>query len=130
MKLIPKRPPGRITRKARAFDAEIARLHADGYSFEAIRETLAEAGIRVSRSTVQREVARHAQGSAVVDVVSVARPPTLARTPAVTTPPATLDSTAARTELPSGKDIAEAFVRDRITNPLFRTRSSDENSRH
>lgn len=56
--LIPRRPPGRCNRKARAFSAEIRRLHAEGYSFEAIREALAEAGVVVSRSTVQREAVR------------------------------------------------------------------------
>jgi transposase-like protein len=33
-------------------------LHDQGYTFEAIREALAEVGVVVSRSTVHREVAR------------------------------------------------------------------------
>lgn len=57
-RLAPKRPPGRWHGKARAFAGEIGRLHAEGYTFEAIREALAEAGVMVSNSTVQREVAR------------------------------------------------------------------------
>ncbi|WP_428424464.1 hypothetical protein [Methylibium sp.] len=130
MKLSPKRPPGRSTRKARAFGAEIGQLRAQGYTFEAIREALAEAGVHVSRSTVQREVARHAQGPTAVGAAGVFLPLAPARTPAVTEAPAALDGTPARTELRSGKDIAEAFVRDRITNPLLRTRSSNEDSRH
>ena len=118
MNLIPKRPPGRATRKARAFDAEIWRLHVEGHSFEAIRETLAEAGVFVSRSTVQREVARHEQASTVVSVAGAVQPPDIASAPSVMTRPAAI----ARTELPSGQDIAEAFVRGRITNPLIRAK--------
>lgn len=57
-RLTPRRPPGRSNRKARTFSAEIRRLHAEGYSFAAIREALAEAGVLVSISTVQREAAR------------------------------------------------------------------------
>jgi hypothetical protein len=57
-RLSPRRPPGRCNRKARTFSAEIRRLHAEGYSFAAIREALAEAGVVVSISTVQREAAR------------------------------------------------------------------------
>ena len=57
-RLIPRQPPGRCCRKASTFSAEITRLRAEGYSFEAIREALAEAGVVVSNSTVQREAAR------------------------------------------------------------------------
>lgn len=56
--LKPRHGPGRVTRKARAFDAEIARLHSEGYTLNSIREALADAGVIVSTSTVQREVAR------------------------------------------------------------------------
>ena len=44
MTLSPRRPLGRRTRKALAFASEIARLHVDGYSCEAIRQALEEAG--------------------------------------------------------------------------------------
>lgn len=60
MNLVPVRPPGPNARKARAFAADIARLRAQGYTFEAIREALAGAGVLVSNSTVQREAARAA----------------------------------------------------------------------
>jgi len=60
MNLVPVRPPGPNARKARAFVADIARLRAQGYTFEAIREALAGAGVLVSNSTVQREAARAA----------------------------------------------------------------------
>jgi hypothetical protein len=100
-KLVPRCPPGRSSRKARVFAAEIGRLHALGYTFDAIREALAEAGVHVSRSTVQREAARHAASGALAAVSPVV--------------------TAARSEPRSGKDVAETFVRDRgSTNPLIR----------
>lgn len=134
MRLAPKRPPGRSTRKARAFAAEIGRLRAQGHTLEAIREALAEAGVQVSKSTVRREVTRHAHAprpSAVGCAAGPAgRPPKPALTPAPIEPPAAVDRTPARTEARRGKAIAEAFVRDRITNPLLRTRSRNESRRH
>ena len=126
MKLAPKHPPGRRTRKARAFEAEIRQLRAEGYTFEAIRAALADAGVLVSRSTVQREAARQALDAATESedgAACTADTPTKRRSPVPTLAPA-------RAEPLSGKDIAEAFVRKRITNPLIRNRSSDEDSRH
>lgn len=126
MSLVPKRPPGRSTRKARAFEAEIRLLRAQGYTFEAIREALAEAGVHVSKSTVQREVARHAQvrpAQAADGLAAVGgRPPAPPQAPLVIEPPPALASTPNRTERRSGKDIAEAFVRNRNTNPLIRSK--------
>jgi len=58
MALLPKLPPGRPDRKALAFSAEIHRLRAAGYSFEAIRQALLDAGVTVGRTTVKREAAR------------------------------------------------------------------------
>lgn len=125
MKLAPKHPPGRRTRKARAFEAEIRQLRAEGYTFEAIRAALADAGVMVSRSTVQREATRQAldavaegdDGAASNDDTPMKRRPPV---PAVPPPQA---------EPLSGKDIAEAFVRKRITNPLIRNRSTDDENR-
>jgi hypothetical protein len=128
MRLNPKSPPGRSNRKARAFSAEIARLRMDGYGCQAIREALADAGVVVSKSTVQREVAR----------VSCQLPPAAGRgsigaghqgssTSPRSQPTA---SNLLADEPPSGKDIAERFIKGRITNPLIRARSRDEDSRH
>ena len=122
MKLAPKHPPGRRTRKARVFEAEIRQLRAEGYTFESIRAALADAGVQVSRSTVQREAARQTLDAAAEGADGAARN---ADTPMKRQPPEP-----ARAEPLSGKDIAEAFVRNRITNPLIRNRSSDEDSRH
>ena len=124
MRLAPRGSPGRSTRKARAFAAEIVQLRAQGYSFEAIREALVEAGVQVSKSTVLREMSRHVALQPRVDAVGPGRTGGHASAPAVApasigAPPAH-QSTTGRTDLRSGKDIAQAFVRDRITNPLLR----------
>jgi hypothetical protein len=126
MKLAPKHPPGRRTRKARAFEAEIRQLRGEGYTFEAIRAALADAGVHVSRSTVQREADRQAFDGAAGGEEGATRN---AYTPTKRRPSATALAQA-RAEPLSGKDIAEAFVRNRITNPLIRNRSTDEDSRH
>ena len=140
--LTPKRPPGRTSRKARAFAADIGRLRTAGYTCEAIREALADAGVQVSKSTVQREVARHRMGSAITDATSPPSPFTPAdrgllasQAPVAVGAPHSSGADPLAHGLPasegrSGKDIAQAFVRNRITNPLMRTRSRDEDSRH
>jgi hypothetical protein len=122
MKLNPKNPPGRANRKALAFAIEIARLHKDGYSSEAIREALADVGVIVSKSTVQREVARLTRQAL----------PAAQCDPAVPSPTSLAQTATHRLadEPRSGKDIAEGFVKGRITNPLIRTRIRDEDSRH
>lgn len=66
MQLTPTGPP-QGHRRARRYAAEMLELHRQGYTFEAIREALAGIGVRISNSTVQREIARHvglAQSSA------------------------------------------------------------------
>lgn len=49
---VPRRPPGRSTRRTRAYAQQMRQLRAEGYTFEAIREALADAGVNVSNSTV------------------------------------------------------------------------------
>ena len=63
MQLQPKRQPGRTDRKAAAYVAEVLRLRAEGYSYEAIREALADVGIAVSTSALRREVRRRCRHS-------------------------------------------------------------------
>ena len=125
--LTPKLPPGRPNRKALAFAAEIARLHSHGYSCEAIRLTLSEVGLVVSRSTVTREVARWAKnkrsGEAagiIPRVVAIPGPRTPDTQPA-SSPPAGPHY---------GQRVAASWMDGRITNPLFRARTPHENSRH
>ena len=127
MRLIPKDPPGRVNRKARAFELEIAKLRADGYTCGAIRKALADIGVAVSLSTVQREAARAA---------SKARSAVLTReTSQASTAPAPFP-TPTRAHLGlvgdprTGKEIAAAFVASRITNPLLRDRSEHEGRGH
>jgi hypothetical protein len=108
MQLTPKRPPGRITRKARAYASDIGQLHTQGYTLEAIREALADAGVRVSKSTVQREVARYLRIGPQV-------PPPAIQPAAPATAPSPITTR-------RGRDIAQAFVQDRITNPLLRNK--------
>jgi ribosomal protein L12E/L44/L45/RPP1/RPP2 len=119
VKLAPKDPPGRSTRRARGFATDIGQLRAQGYTFEAIRQALAEAGVKVSKSTVQREVARLESGSSS-GLVAAAEPPTHVHAAAPAPSPATPSSASG---LPSGKDIAEAFASTWNANPLFRQRS-------
>lgn len=127
MTLTPKRPPGRLNRKALAFAADIQRLHWQGHSCEAIRQALADAGLTVSRSTVTREVARQAKrkapsdtggGSATNTPITPLREADPGSAPALATDPR------------SSKEIAEAWVAGRNTNPLLRARIANESSRH
>jgi len=74
LRLAPRQPPGRLNRKVRAFAGEIRRLRDQGYTFEAIREALADVGVVVSRSTVHREVVRlrlKSKPPATVDATSL-----------------------------------------------------------
>lgn len=130
MKLVPREPPGRSTRKARGFAPDIRELRAQGYTFEAIREALAAAGVHVSKATVQREVARLDKGPATTVAASSgdrsghelqsAEP--MAKIPEFRTPPLASPDSPAEVDLRSGKEIAEAFTSSRITNPLVRAR--------
>ena len=121
MKLAPKDPPGRSTRRARGFVADIRQLRAQGYTFEAIRQALAEAGVKVSKSTVQREMTRLASTSPSGSV-AVTEPSLPVSVPATAPSPV---APSVVTDLRSGKEIAEAFRSSRITNPLFRARHTE-----
>lgn len=132
MKLVPKEPPGRSTRKARGFAPDMRELRAQGYTFEAIREALAAAGVHVSNATVQREVARLAKGPSTAVAASsgdrsgheLQSAGPVAGTPELRTPsPASPDSPA-EVDLRSGKEIAEAFTSSRITNHLALARAN------
>lgn len=117
MKLAPKDPPGRSTRRARGFALEIGLLRAQGYTLEAIREALGDAGVNVSKSTVQREVTRLASRSPATASEPLHPAAEVASVSAFVPPSPTSD-------LRSGKEIAEAFTATQNTNPLFRQRST------
>ena len=121
MHLIPKHPPGRSNRKARAYAADIARLRTEGYTLEAIRSALADTGLQVSLSTVQREAARSTRRVLGADDRPVHHTP-IPRGPTPAPPisaPVSL-GTAPR----SAKEIAAEFMAKQITNPLVRNRSN------
>jgi hypothetical protein len=122
--LVPQMPPGRRSRQARAYGDEIRRLQAQGYTLDAIRQALADAGVHVSKSTVQRESRRRALALPLASMTLVAP---RAAAPPVATPPkvtscvsASLTHTSLACPHPSGRDVAAAFVSQRSTNPLFR----------
>lgn len=125
MKLSPTIPPGRPNRKARAFEAEIARLCEEGYGCKAIHQALTAAGVSVSKSTVQREVARISKATAPAPR-RIEASPAAARAQAAGVDVSPLVGTT-RQRLTDGvqssKDIAAEFMKSRITNPLFRKRS-------
>jgi hypothetical protein len=122
--LNPSDPPGRVNRKARAFEAEIGRLRSEGYTCEAIRAALAAIGVNVSLSTVQREAVRCskrpsrvvAKGSSFVPTVDV--PAVLAA--------ATPASSSLVGDPRTGREIAAAFFEKRVSNPLLRDRSNPQ----
>ena len=122
MRLTPKQPPGRLNRKALAFEPEIARLHVQGYSCEAIRQALADVGLVVSRSTVAREITRQTirkQGGAGTGATTNVVADTVAMPPSELKPPS-----APAMDPRSGKEIAASWMKGRTANPLFRTRTS------
>ena len=132
MKLVPSSPPGRGTRRARGFAAEMSELRAQGYTFEAIRQALAAAGVHVSNATVQREVARMAWSQSTAVTLQSAHQPVRGHYRAAPAPPpdtpestppsrSSLDSRSSA-DVRSAKDIAAAFTSSQITNPLVRTR--------
>lgn len=137
MKLTTNEPPGRITRKAREFEADIAQLRAQGYTLAAIGRSLAAAGVQVSLSTVRREVNRHGGPVLVTSIVLIESNPTVVQ-PASSNGPACVTAataTAAKAataaaalfspghpDPPSAKDLAEAFARSKHVNPFVRAK--------
>ena len=121
MHLIPKHPPGRSNRKARAYAADIARLRTEGYTLEAIRSTLADTGLQVSLSTVQREAARSIRRVLGADDRHVPHTP-IQRVPP-TSPPINAPLSLA-TAPRSAKEIAADFMAKQVTNSLVRHRSN------
>lgn len=129
VRLLPSQPPGRCTRKALPFADEIRRLHAMGYTLEAIRQALAAAGVSVSRSTVHREVRRRAAPTSLpfaikhAEAASADTPALLQSNPTHATrardPPRSTN-----TDNRIGKKGAEAFFTSHESNPLFPTKET------
>ncbi len=116
--LIPAQPPGRITRKARHYVAQIVRLRDQGYTLEAIQQALASVGVAVSISTVRREALRPMPSAAWFGPTA---PPSPALAPPPSAPAANAPVSAASVSVAgasSGKEVAEAFARSKSANPL------------
>lgn len=137
LKLTPDEPPGRATRKARQFEAEIARLRAEGYTLAAIRRSLAAAGVEVSLATIRRELKRPKRAlpiTVAAAVPAVGSPglhiggtaPLSAQAHAASPPPqpGRHASPAERSEQPSGKDLAQAFCSSQNLHPLKRAKEN------
>jgi hypothetical protein len=119
VQLQPRRPPGRIDRKAAAYASEICRLRGEGYTYEAIREAMADVGIELSTSALRREVRRFV----ALPAATLAPPPTVVRVaprppheppPAPTVDPAGLSS----------RDLADAFFEANPSNALRASKDS------
>ena len=123
VELQPKRPPGRVDRKAAAYAEQIVRLRDAGYTFEAIRDAMAEVGIELSTSALRREVRRlRSQSMHVrsrpnpaprptpVDPLNHTQPTSPASRPTVAVP-----------SIAHGRDTAEAFFAAHPSNSLFQT---------
>ena len=123
MELQPRRQPGRIDRKAAAYALEIARLRSAGYTYEAIREALADVGIELSTSGLRREVCRLRKPSAVTLPAPESGAQAGEQTPSHAAPASALPSLlgpAAPVGF-NGHEIAEAFFNANPSNPLIRS---------
>ncbi len=119
MQLQPKHPPGRKSRKVRAFATEIHRLQADGYTCDEIREALADVGVVVSRSTVQREAARVLRRTRTTVTAAVANSRQAA--PSIDREAGPLSPRPHANDPRTARQIAEDFMKGQVTNPLLRT---------
>lgn len=125
VKLVPPGPPGRITRKARDFQADIVQLRAQGYTLDAIRQALDAAGVRVSISTVRRESQRRAGTGQATQATMKGSMANLSAEVAQDAAPVAASAgsvNAASTTWLRGRDVAEAYMRDHVTNPLYRAK--------
>lgn len=120
--LTPVQPPGRITRKARHYVAQIIRLRDQGYTLEAIRQTLASAGVAVSISTVRREAMRPMPSAAWFGPTAPPSPALACPTAAPAVNASVPGTSVSVVGASSGKDVAEAFARNKSANPLVRAK--------
>ena len=126
VKLQPRRPPGRRDRKAAVYASEIARLRSDGYTYEAIREALADVGVGLSTSALRREVCRLRKHPVATSLIphSETERRTEAESRISNSAPASLLPSPPGPAAPAdsrGHAIAEAFFHAHPSNPLLRT---------
>jgi len=132
MSLEPDTAPGLGSRKARAYEQEIARLRALGYTLNAIRGALAKAGVVVSISTVWREASRARRAPqpsahpgtpwSANSARGDGEPASQAAASSPVTPPLHPTNPESVSTGQSGKDIAEEFRRRQNSNPLMRAK--------
>ncbi len=126
VKLVLLAPPGRITRKARDFEADIVQLRAQGYTLDAIRLALDAAGVHVSISTVRREALRSAAAVPVPPAEGAMRQTLASPVSTHDRSTAALDAASPGTSVPadwrSGKDVAQAYTSSVITNQFIRAK--------
>jgi hypothetical protein len=115
VQLQPKRQPGRVDRKAAAFVVEISQLRSAGYTYEAIREAVADAGIEVSTSALRREVRRLRSASSAISSHSASTVP-LGEVNAIGCPAPDRPSSHHRNR---SRDLAEAFFNANPSNSLI-----------
>lgn len=116
----PKHPPGQRSRKARRYGEQIRKLQAEGYTLHDIREALVEAGVMVSKSTVQREASRSAQSPLPSEQPTRQPPPTPQVGDGLTNAPHWTAAASPAQDKQSGKDVAAAYFAENNFNPLFR----------
>ncbi|WP_144006633.1 hypothetical protein [Pelomonas sp. KK5] len=134
MFLSPTHPPGRRDRKALAFSTEIHRLRAAGYTFEAIRLALLDAGVVVGRTTIKREAARPPAVVPCPPAAGISSPSGQAlpradgpvpasaprrQAPAIPSPAGAAHPTGFSGDTRSGKDIADQFWETHCPNSLL-----------
>lgn len=122
VQLQPRRPPGRADRKAAAYGAEIVRLRTEGYTYDSIREALADVGIELSASALRREVRR--QQTRLDAAAAGVRPPWRVPAPLAPPVPRALATGSPPSTGTTGREIAEAFFDAHPSNPLFRSRET------
>jgi hypothetical protein len=122
VELQPRRPPGRADRKAAVYASEIGRLRSVGYTYDAIREALADVGIELSTSALRREVRRLCNPP--ICALSAPQSQAGSRSAVSTAQASSLALQRGRvTPTPSsGHEIAEAFFEAHPSNPLLSTK--------
>lgn len=108
------------------FAAEVARLRSAGYTYEAIREALASAGVVLTESTLRREMHREDRRKMHPLHAPPNRPQLTPRTDLPEHANSGVPATFALPPCPAtpakskGHDIAEAFFDTHHSNPLLR----------